>query len=493
MAELIPEYCNRLRNQMAQIRKDDPLQAEDLEQIYVALSVKMEAEERSIRQTDEISPSPLSDEEFIEKTLAALEAITQYPFLLIFGDPGSGKTTLLRHLTYVHSNTDSGFLPFFVRLHDFADRNMSLLEYLAKKIKEDYHLPASAGNVHEWFESKRILLLMDGLDEVNPDRRQWTLKYLNTELQTLPGEDHRVCVTSRMSYHLTANEDVFFASSELEDFQVAVLKPFDAQQIREFIQRHVSQLPEKLIEQIENTPQLQRLAQTPILLKIITIVHEQSPSDRALNSQRTGLYADCVDLLLDKWNSQKKSVRLNHFPKGIRLRALSAMGFAAHLQQHRFISEDVLAQAIKDRLPDFVSRDVLYEIIENSGLLRPVAQAHYEFLHLTFQEYFAARALCGSPHNINTALKTRKMAWWRETFLLYAEMADNATPLLESLLEVKDNIFRSYLFLAGECLPRAQCKKEIRQNIRKELQKVEKKGRYRKLREIAERLLKAGT
>lgn len=488
MPRSIPEYCQRLKNHIGQIRKDDPLQEADLEQIYVALSVKMESQERSVRETDEISPD---DEDYVEKTLAALEAITEYPYLLIFGDPGGGKTTLLRHLTYLHADMESKYLPFFLRLHDFADHNLSLLEYLAKKIKENYHLSVSAANIQQWFETKNVLLLMDGLDEVNPDRRQWTLRYLNTELQALPGEGHRVCVTSRLSYHLTSRRDVFFASSELEDFQVAMLKPFDMQQIGEFIHRHVEKAPEHLIQQIQATPQLRSLAQTPILLKIITIVYEQFHTKKAMNSNRTGLYADCVDLLLDKWNAKRKNVRINHFPKGVRLRALSAMGFAAHMQQHRFINEDVLADAIKERLPDFVSRDILYEIVENSGLLRPVAQKHYEFLHLTFQEYFAARALWGNPHYIDQALQTRRLAWWRETFLLYTEMADNVTPLLQSLTETKDNLFRSYLFLAGECLPQARCEPEVRKNIRKELEKVMKKGRYRKLREIAENLLRA--
>ncbi|RMH68902.1 MAG: NACHT domain-containing protein [Gemmatimonadetes bacterium] len=485
MPELIPIYRQKLREQMQAIRENDPLQAQDLEHIYVALSVRVEAEERAIRETTDVI-----DIEESQKTIAALEAITEYPLLLIFGDPGSGKTTLLRHLAYLYAPAQTEFLPFFVRLHDFAARNLALIEYLAQKIREEHRLPVSAENIHHWFDQQRVLLLLDGLDEVNPNRRQWTLRYLNNELQTLPGVDHRICVTSRMSYHL-ASSDVFFASSELEDFQVAVLKPFDHHQIVEFIHRHVERDPQPLITQIEQTSSLHRLAQTPILLKIITIVYDQSPPDRTLRSQRTDLYADCVDLLLDRWNQQKQVVRLNRFPKGVRLRALAAMGFAAHLQQQRFISEEILAAAIKERLPDFVSRDILYEIAENSGILRPVAQAHYEFLHLTFQEYFAARAMWAMPAKVEVAVDSRKLAWWREAFLLYAEMANDATPLLEYLTQAKDNIFRSYLFLAGECLPRARCQREVRENIRRQLAKVHKKDRYRKLREIAGQLLKA--
>ena len=56
------------------------------------------------------------------RNVAALDAVRNYPKLLIWGKPGAGKTTFLKHLA-VHTTQELGqqTIPIFISLKAFAD------------------------------------------------------------------------------------------------------------------------------------------------------------------------------------------------------------------------------------------------------------------------------------------------------------------------------------------------------------------------------------
>ena len=68
--------------------------------------------------------------------MPGLQAVEQYPKLMILGKPGAGKTTFLKHLAIqcVEGRFKPKLVPLFVTLKDFAEApgQPSLLEYLVQ-------------------------------------------------------------------------------------------------------------------------------------------------------------------------------------------------------------------------------------------------------------------------------------------------------------------------------------------------------------------------
>jgi hypothetical protein len=97
--------------------------------------------------------------------------------LLILGEPGSGKTITLLELArdlvaVVHqSNELRQPVPVVFNLSSWTERFTSLADWLTEELSTKYRIPKHSGR--SWLEANRLVLLLDGLDEVQADRRAY--------------------------------------------------------------------------------------------------------------------------------------------------------------------------------------------------------------------------------------------------------------------------------------------------------------------------------
>ena len=142
-----------------------------------------------------------------------LRAVKPWRGLVLIGAPGSGKSTLLQHLLLIFARNRQGrygyrrLLPILIELRELksvfqtndpptlADairsywRNSSRLSDLMKR--------EPTGWLEHRLRSSRVLLLLDGLDEVPPGFQQAVSAWVEKQMRH---EDHRHClflVTSR--------------------------------------------------------------------------------------------------------------------------------------------------------------------------------------------------------------------------------------------------------------------------------------------------------
>lgn len=174
-------------------------------------------------------------------------------------------------------------------------------------------------------------------------------------------------------------------------------------------------------EIIRRNPGARRLASNPLLMTLLAVLHENAhttltPSERRqgpdpqplLPQRRVELYRACCDLMLVAWPQERG--RPLHWDKGIIVDTLARVAFAMHERPTvSLVSEDRLKELVKrartdlglpcsstDGTKDQAAQFVRF-ICEEVGLLDRKGQYqgddHFGFLHLSFQEYFAALEL----------------------------------------------------------------------------------------------------
>ncbi len=175
-----------------------------------------------------------------QKRVGGIEAVKNHSKLMILGKPGAGKTTFLKFLAMSCIN---GYLfedrvPIFVTLKDFADeqKQMSLSDYIVTAIAKNRIAEELKPNMPplwiNWESNKKasehlvqygkLLILLDGLDEVREKDDYWILKEIREFAQRY--DKSQIVVTCRIA----AKQYIFEQFTEVE------VADFDKQQIATF-------------------------------------------------------------------------------------------------------------------------------------------------------------------------------------------------------------------------------------------------------------------
>ena len=124
-----------------------------------------------------------------EPPVALAEAMRRHPYLVLLGEPGAGKTTTLQYLAWAFATGRAadpqvlglaeGRVPVLLRLNAVGEKLVQrkpprLLRALADEVAERLLIqPEEALDlVESWRKAGRLLVLLDGLDEVTGERER---------------------------------------------------------------------------------------------------------------------------------------------------------------------------------------------------------------------------------------------------------------------------------------------------------------------------------
>ena len=368
--------------------------------------------------------------------LDAEAVLHEYRRVMILAPPGGGKSMLLRHIATQYSAIGMKGLrhlrvPILFELHRLNGNPRPLIEQLADRlkgadVKPGFWVPRKF--VEKGLRDGRLLILLDGLDEVDSSQRPRAL----SEIRELLQERCNVAITSRSAVYnreLDAHVD-----------RVARIRAFDNDQVATFLERWETdkdvtgpRRTERLLRILNERPQLRALARNPLLLTIIAFLHIDK--ELSLPHSRAEFYHQATTELLRGWKPE-----LNVYLEIDKRRVLESMA-TANLEDWRVgeprltIDRETALAVVRNSAPSVSDASgLLDEIVKRSGLLTvEESGAQFRWVHLTFREYFAAEAL-QKPAGGIAADVLEAPERWNETAKLWCGLAKDASSTIRAIL-----------------------------------------------------------
>ncbi len=375
-----------------------------------------------------------------------------YPRNVIVGAPGSGKSTFLEWLQLKLAAVEEELvmagkqaIPLLLRIRQLDPPNLPRGAALIEKAtaSKDRAALMPQGWIDRQMKEGRVLLMLDGLDETEPELRdRYVLPWLRELCEQYP--NCRYLVSSRpVGYPVGSLRRLKFTECDLLDFS----EPETAEYCRhwctavrlarnepeEEARREGAEDGKQIVAGFKGHPYISNLARNPLMLSAICLVNYfeggQLPKDCAV------LYRLCVEGLLHHWD-QRRGIH-SEFGLEEKLRTCREVALAMQADDRAEYEADKVQKIFVGVLGDDVrTRKLLEHIRYRTGLLLERRPAIFAFAHLTFQKYLAARAVHeGNRLGIDAKRLVHEHGdgRWNEVIALYCGLAP--APVARAMIE----------------------------------------------------------
>lgn len=338
-----------------------------------------------------IRPSLVQEEEnpidhtLMRKRVDMNELIKSPQSAIVSGQAGSGKSTLLYNVGLLLSQENSTMksgkkkLPIFITAMD--------LIYFQKEVKDTILSKTSTLGkcLPELTEKYDVILLVDSIDEFEPDQQKEVLRQL-VNLSNHNGI--RFILTTR-------GEDRFQEHINRKDVAFYEISRFNLEQIRRFVNAFLpdEQKASDLLDSLRENKILERLPITPLTLSLISILFDET--DYEVPATITDIYAKFNDLVVGR---AIVSSKIEFIDVAFRERILSVYGY--HLmnrEDHQPLTYDEFIRFFVDfykgkskQIKGASLEEGLDYIVKNTGILYIKNHKYVCFAHDTYMEYYAA-------------------------------------------------------------------------------------------------------
>ncbi|MFZ5857184.1 MAG: NACHT domain-containing protein [Chloroflexota bacterium] len=260
--------------------------------------------------------------------------------LLILGAPGSGKTTMLLELArqlIARAREDITYpIPMVFNLASWTEK-LTLADWLAQELNNLYSIPRKTAP--DWVKGNKLLLLLDGLDEVRQESRAKCVEAINEFRKEHGLTSLAVCSRSQDYADLKAKLS----------FEGAIeVQPLTQKQITEFFNRFGKELAGiKQVLQKDST--LREMAETPLFLSIMIMAYRDKQDIEILVSQdekahRKHLFDTYIERMFER--ARKKNAQ---FKKQDVLQWLSWLA-------NKMVAHNAVPYVIEEMQPEWLAK-----------------------------------------------------------------------------------------------------------------------------------------
>ena len=376
-------------------------------------------------------------------------------YLMVLGSLGVGKSTFLRKVGFEASKgKDGGFehecIPVFLELKSLTTDSIDVKALITQEFKICGY-PDPKRNAIAALESGKLLILIDGLDEV-----------LTIDI------DNTVCEIWNFINQYRQNRFILSCRQVVNiggftQFTNVKVADFDDLQAQAYIRNWFASTPNphqldegmRTAEQcwkalnVEEHQAIKKLTQNPLLLAMLCMVYDDRQN---FPRNRTDFYERAFNIFLKKWtieNFVRPDSLVSQYLDISTVKKIPSEIAARNFKADRFLfSRDELVNQIQEFCQEnantpltFDASKILDTILIDQGLFVERLKDSYSFPHLTFQEYLTASHFIGDAGSIQV-LVTEYLhdKRWRGIFLFAAELMPEADSLL---LEMEDEASKS--------------------------------------------------
>jgi DNA polymerase III delta prime subunit len=252
--------------------------------LYADAAINLELKKRPdalLRSFTEIEVLPVELDESFEE-LQQTDIYDQIGYgktLLILGEPGSGKTIALLQLAQrLIERTEQDLsqpIPVVFNLSSWAKKRQRIEEWLIEELNEKYQVPKKLSQ--PWMQQGELVLLLDGLDEVQAKHRNNCVCALNQFIAT--HEMTEIVVCCRVKDYEALNERLQLSSA-------ICIQPISPKQVYEFLE-DVGDSLAGLKTLLKQDTELEKFARTPLILNIMSVTYQRWSAEELLQEFRS--------------------------------------------------------------------------------------------------------------------------------------------------------------------------------------------------------------
>ncbi len=393
--------------------------------------------------------------ELTESSVDLFEQTVRHDRYLVLGGPGSGKTTLMKGLLVsvlckqTNTRLDNS-IPIFVKLRNLAINQHSVKEAIVSSFS-NYHFPQANRFVDACLAQGKMIIILDGLDEVGVNREFVVSKIREfCEFDNQREDRNRVIVTCR---------EQSYRSPDLRDVisNIVRVEPFASGHIRQFLRGWPpakNRAAISLYAKIQSDLIIRDICKNPLMLTILTGLYMGSDKF-ALPTSRTAFYQAAIEELMINRPNRRGNRQEFDWEKKLAILAstclerLESAGGQEDPEEFSAVSLGSLARLILGLKSDSEVQDFLYELAEINGVIKQSRPHYYTCSHRTFQEYLAARDAMQNRSSNEVVKQFSSRDDLIEVLYYYCGMVDNIPQLNGVLKELVQN---NRLIEAAKCL-----------------------------------------
>ncbi len=406
-----------------------------------------------------------------------LDVVARYAQVVVIGEPASGKSLLLRYIAHFITGHDAGLsdefkrlVPLIVPLREyFAQREtgLPLVPYLHKRLAD--LAGEEPGAVNRLFEENRVFMLLDGLDEVPKDEDRRRVAAEIEEIVKVAETEESAKARGGIRFIVTSRPAGYRAARLAESLPHLGVDPFDDGRMEDLLFRWHKRIllkemksgsdadalarerQRELLMRLRMLEDLFDLCRNPLMLTIAIFIHHVGLE---LPERRAEFYGRATEQLTLTWIRAKFRNRIELPRKETLIAALEDLGFHLHRDRPENVIDgesllQLLMRVFRDREgygPERARREAreLRHLARNLlGIVVERGTDRFGFVHLTFQEYFAARYLAlGDGRHLALTMLTGKLYEyrWDQVMRMYLQLApvDDARRAFDKLLGVRN-------------------------------------------------------
>lgn len=441
-----------------------------LEQVFVSLELdptdrlpgfgKPLSNGKDLAQLEAILPGKIE----IWELLAQDKRDPIYNQIALLAWGGYGKTTLLKHLAYTlgkkqQPSTVRRFTPVLLLLRKYRDTLSQDNPPSLPELITQFHLPDLPGSSglqmpKDWALDKlkrgQMLVMVDGFDEVPQAKRPLVARWLNRQMNTY--KKSVFILTSRPKAYLEQTGEPLNLHTRLH------VKKFTPEKRQEFVhkwywcqeyyahgkqdipavRKAAEQAADSLLQQIESRQELADLTENPLLLNMVAMFHRYDPSAE-LPKRRVELYQQICKLLLrDRPGAKNLEVLMEDWEAAqtvLQMLALEMMQGKEERVERKTLLRRIV-EYLKAQEETVEASEFLRHIEQVSELLVQRESEEYEFPHLSFQEFLAAKEVVRLAQE-SILYEHFADDKWKPTILLYAAQTKKPSGLIRAALDRK--------------------------------------------------------